>query len=284
MQGRRVRATVLAALGLALAAVATASVRGRSEKVEQPPFWELLATLRGGRFIDLTHTFAPGIPHWGGVPDSTVETLYDFEPGGGTMGKGLLIHRYSLAGQWGTHVDPPAHFIKGLRTVDQIDVREMLLPLVVLDVHEAVAANADYTTTLDDVRAWERRHGPIPEGAFIALRTDWSKRWPDPAAMRNVDAQGVSHTPGWSREVLRYLLEDRKATAVGHETLDTDPGSATSRGDYGLEAYVLGRDRYQIEALASLDAVPEAGAIVVATFPRPRGGSGFPARVFAVAP
>lgn len=283
MQGRRVRAAVLATLGLALAAVATASVRGRSEKAEQP-FWGLLATLRGGRFIDLTHAFAPGIPHWAGVPDSTVETLYDFEPGGGTMVKGLLIHRYSLAGQWGTHVDPPAHFIKGLRTVDQIDVREMLLPLVVLDVHEAVAANADYTTTRDDVRAWERRHGPIPEGAFIALRTDWSKRWPDPAAMRNADAKGVSHTPGWSREVLRYLLEERKATAVGHETLDTDPGSATSRGDYGLEAYVLGRDRYQIEALASLDAVPEAGAIVVAAFPRPRGGSGFPARVFALAP
>jgi len=33
------------------------------------------------------------------------------------------------------HVDPPAHFIKGLRTVDQIDLKEMILPLVVIDVH-----------------------------------------------------------------------------------------------------------------------------------------------------
>ncbi len=46
-------------------------------------------------------------------------------------------------GQWGTHIDPPAHFIKGLRTVDQIDLKEMILPLVVVDVHEEVAKNPD---------------------------------------------------------------------------------------------------------------------------------------------
>jgi len=36
--------------------------------------------------------------------------------------------------------------------------------------------------------------------------------------------------------------------------------------------------------LANLDKVPEAGAIVVVTFPKPKGGSGFPARVFAILP
>ncbi|MDG3004669.1 cyclase family protein [Paludisphaera mucosa] len=282
MRERRIRVGFLAAFGL-LATAALALGRGGA-KEEGAPLWEVLARLRQGRFVDLTHAFGPGAPHWGGAPDEAVETLYDFEPGGGSMGKGLLMHRYSLVGQWGTHVDPPAHFVKGLRTVDQIDVREMLLPLVVLDLHEAVAKDPDATPTLDDVRGWERRHGPIPAGSFVALRTDWSKRWPDPAAMRNLDAQGVSHTPGWGREVLRYLFEDCKAAAIGHETLDTDPGSAGSRGDYALEAYVLGRDKYQIEALANLDQVPESGAIVVAAFPKPRGGSGFPARVFAIAP
>src|SRR5262249_36646824 len=155
-------------------------------------------------------------------------------------------------GQWGTHVDPPVHFVKGLRTLDQIDVREMVLPLVVIDVHEVVEKDPDYTVTLDDVRGWERRHGAVPTGSFVALRTDLSRRWPGAAAMRNVDAKGVSHTPGWSREVLRYLYETRKVTAIGHETPDTDPGLATSKDDYSLERYALSQDKYQIEMLANL--------------------------------
>ena len=197
------------------------------------------------------------------------------------MGKGFFAQQFTHVGQWGTHCDPPAHFVKGKRTIDQIDPKEMILPLVVIDVHEKAAKNPDYTISMDDVRAWEHRHGPVPDGAFVAMRTDWSKRWPDAKAMRNEDAKGVAHYPGWSQDVLKYLYEERKITASGHETTDTDPGIATSKDDYSLETYILGTDHYQIELLANLDQVPEAGAIVVATFPKPKGGSGFPARVFA---
>jgi kynurenine formamidase len=51
-----------------------------------------------------------------------------------------------------------------------------------------------------------------------------------------------------------------------------------------LENYILSRDHYQIKVLTNLDKLPEAGAIIVATFPKPKGGSGFPARVFAILP
>jgi kynurenine formamidase len=102
--------------------------------------------------------------------------------------------------------------------------------------------------------------------------------------MRNEDAKGVAHYPGWSQTVLKYLYEERKITASGHETTDTDPGVATSKGDYSLETYILGTDHYQIELLANLDQVPQSGAIAVVTFPKPKAGSGFPARVFAILP
>jgi kynurenine formamidase len=98
------------------------------------------------------------------------------------------------------------------------------------------------------------------------------------------DAEGVAHYPGWSKETLQYLYEERKITASGHETTDTDPGVATSKNDYSLETYLLGTNHYQIEMLANLDQVPESGAIVIVSFPKPKGGSGFPARVFAIAP
>lgn len=238
-------------------------------------------------FVDLTHTFEPGIPHWPGFPDEERELLFwydDQPPGPGTLGTGFYAQYFSHVGQWGTHVDPPAHFIRGLRTLDQISVKEMIMPLAVIDVHDKVAANPDYTITMEDVKAWEKKHGRIPEGAFVAMRTDWSKRWPDTDAMQNKDGNGIAHYPGWSQEVLTYLYEERGITASGHEPTDTDPGIATSQGDYSLEAYILSTDHYQIELLTNLDKVPEAGALVVVAFPKPRDGSGFPARVFAIVP
>ncbi|MBI5522522.1 MAG: cyclase family protein [Desulfarculus sp.] len=240
--------------------------------------------IREKKFVDLTHAFSPGVPHWKGFPDETRETLYWYEPGVGKLGSGFFAQSYTHVGQWGTHVDPPAHFAKGLRTVDQIDVKEMILPLVVIDVHEAVANNPDYTIGMEDIKNWEKRHGEIPEGAFVAMRTDWSRRWPSMEAMQNRDARGVAHYPGWSLEVLKYLYEVRGITASGHETTDTDPGIATSKDDYSLEAYILQGNHYQIELLANLDQVPETGALIVAAFPKPKDGSGFPARVFAILP
>lgn len=255
-----------------------------SQTVPGPSLTTALEIIRSKQFVDLTHSFEPGIPHWPGFPDEKRETLYWYDEGVGTKGKGFFAQQFTHVGQWGTHCDPPAHFVKGKRTIDQIAPKEMILPLVVLDVHEKAAKNLDYTITMDDVRDWERRHGSIPRDAFVAMRTDWSKRWPDAKAMRNEDEKGVAHYPGWSKEVLKYLYEERKITASGHETTDTDPGLATSKGDYSLETYLLGTDHYQIELLANLDEVPEAGAIVVVTFPKPKGGSGFPARVFAILP
>ena len=239
---------------------------------------EALAVIKAHRFIDLTHSFAPGIPHWKGAPDERVKTLYTVEK------DGFRIDETCHVGQWGTHIDAPAHFHAGLRSVDQIDPSEMLLPLVVLDVHGKVAQNADYVLTIDDVRAWETRHGRIPKGAFVAMRTDWSKRWPNDAALANRDAAGVYHYPGWSKAVLKLLYEERGITASGHETTDTDPGLATTKDDYSLESYVLSTNHYQIELLANLDQVPEAGGIVLVSFPKPENGSGFPARVVAIVP
>ena len=251
---------------------------------ENTTLLQLYQILQNKTFIDLTHAFEPGIPHWPNFPDENRETLYWYEPGVGSLGTGFFAQRYSIVGQWGTHVDPPVHFVKGLRTVDQINLKEMILPLVVIDVHEKVATNPDYTLTMADITAWENQYNQIPKQAFVAMRTDWSKRWPDPLAMANKDDQGIAHYPGWSLEVLKYLYETRKITASGHETTDTDPGIATSRSDYSLENYILSQNHYQIELLANLDKIPVVGALVVVTFPKPKGGSGFPARVFAILP
>ena len=268
-----VRTICAAAACAALLGVASAADTGTSASLT-----DALAVMQSHHFVDLTHAFAPGIPHWKGAPDETVKTLYTVEK------DGFRINEYCHVGQWGTHVDAPAHFHAGLHTVDAIDPKEMLMPLVVLDVHEKAAKNPDYILTVGDVRAWESRHGPIPRGAFVAMRTDWAKRWPDSAALANRDAKGVFHYPGWSKEVLKLLYEERGITASGHETTDTDPGLRTTHDDYSLESYILSLNHYQIELLANLDKVPEAGGIVWVTFPKVEDGAGFPARVIAIVP
>jgi kynurenine formamidase len=251
---------------------------------ERLSLWNVVELLQSKRFVDLTHSFSPGIPHWPGFDDEQLTILYHYDKGVGKKGDGFLAHEYKIPGQWGTHVDPPAHFARGKRFIDDIPVNEMILPLVVIDVSGKVQANPDYTMTLDDVKAWEAKYGSIPEKAFVAMRTDWSKRWPNSEKMRNADEKGIAHYPGWSKEALAYLYETRKITASGHETTDTDPGVATSKDDYSLETYILSQDKYQIELLTNLDQVPEFGAIAVVTFPKPKQGSGFPARVFAIVP
>src|SRR2546423_10365608 len=122
----------------------------------KPDLMSLYATLATRRFVDLTHSFGPDTPHWKGFGEMKVRTLY-------TIPKdGFHVDEFCHVGQCGTHVDPPAHFHEGMKSVDQIDPKAMLMPLVVLDAHDKAARNPDYLLTLEDVQAWETRHGPNP--------------------------------------------------------------------------------------------------------------------------
>lgn len=163
----------------------------------------------------------------------------------------------------------------------------MILPLVVVDVRRQVTADTDHTLTVANLEAHEAEHGKIPAGAFVALLTGWADRWwadrwPDDDAMANRDEQGLAHYPGWGVEALTFLVEERDVTAIGHDTTDTDPGAVVGAGSAPAETYILGADKWQIEMLAGLDLVPPTGALIVATWPKPQEGSGFPARVFAI--
>src|SRR5574341_1402639 len=96
------------------------AIAGCAAQQRQPTLMEAWQVVQTKAFVDLTHTFEPGIPHWKGFPDEKRETIFGYNPGEGSLGSGFYAQYYSHVGQWGTHVDPPAHFVPGLRTVDQI--------------------------------------------------------------------------------------------------------------------------------------------------------------------
>jgi kynurenine formamidase len=246
---------------------------------EDLSLWELFETkIKPRKFVDLTHAFAPGIPRWPGFPTEERKVIYTYEK------DGFIAEIFTHVGQYGTHCDPPGHFHKGLRLIDEIPVKEMILPLVVIDCSQKVSANPDYQLVLEDIQAWETRHGRIPQGAFVAMRTDWYKRFSDINAFYNKDDKGQPHYPGWTIEVLKFLFDERGVIAIGHEPIDAD-AAVTQIGEFfSCESYVLKTNRFQIELIANLDKVPEAGALLVCSWPKPKAGSGFPARLFAIVP
>ena len=152
-----------------------------------------------------------------------------------------------------------------------------------LDVTAQVAEDPCYAVTVEDIKNYEAKYGPIPDGAFVALYTGWSARWPDMDALSGIAADGSENFPGWSLEALQYIYEERSAAANGHEALDTDASRvAAAAGDLACERYVLGKGKVQIEVLCNLDKVPPAGAVLMAAYPRIAGATGLPVRVWAI--
>jgi kynurenine formamidase len=233
-------------------------------------------TIASKSFIDLTHSFGPDTPVWSGFGQAKFSPAADpktHEPY--TIPKdGFRTTYYEMVGQYGTHVDPPAHFAENGITMDKIPLKEMILPLVVLDDTPYLAKDPNHPFSIDDLKAWERQHGRVPKGAFVALRTDMYKDWDaDPKRFER------STFPAWAFETIKFLYEQRGVTATGHESMDTD---TTDKMD--SETYILQHGHYQIEVMANLDKVPSTGALIVVSWPKVRDGLGFPARAFAILP
>ncbi len=228
------------------------------------------------QFVDLTHSFGPLTPVWKGFGPATFSAASDPATGRPyTIEKdGFRVFFYSMVGQYGTHVDPPAHFDPGGKTMDQIPLKQMILPLVVFDMTPMLKTDPNHALSVEDVKAWEHSHGRVPAGSFAAVRTDMYKDWDT-----NQERFKRAPFPAWSLDAIRFLYEQRGIVANGHESMDTD-----ATDDLKSEAWVLKHGHWQIEVMANLDKVPATGALIVVTWPKPEHGLGFPARAFAILP
>ena len=190
---------------------------------------------------------------------------------------------FKFPGQFGTHIDFPGHFVKDGDLSEAYDVKQGVFPLCVIDITDKVAQDVHYAVTAQDIKDYEAKYGPIPDGAFVALRTDWYKNWPDMDALSGIAEDGSENFPGWSMEALKYIYEERNAAANGHETLDTDASAEAAKAeDLACERYLLAKGKLQIEVLRNLDKVAPAGAVLFAAWPRIEGATGLPARVWAI--
>jgi kynurenine formamidase len=227
------------------------------------------------RVLDLSYAISDKLVPWPGD-----EKFFEARVNATLEKNGYFTRSFWMLEHYGTHLDAPAHFPPGKTTVDQIPVKQLMGPAVVVDVRAEGAKDADYQLPATGVEEWEKRHGRIPEGAIVLLRTGWASRWPDAGRYRNQDAQGKMHFPGFSAGAVKLLLE-RKVSGLGCDTMSIDYGASE---DFAVHHLALGAGLYHLENLADLSEVPETGAFLIVAPIKLEGGSGGPVRVFAVLP
>jgi kynurenine formamidase len=223
--------------------------------------------------VDLSHVYGTNMATYSPGEGPTREAYVTVEE------NGFLINIWTLFEHSGTHVDFPAHFIAGGTEVADYDPSLLLAPAVVVDISAKAAENADATLDVADLEAWEAENGEIPAGAVVIMNSGWDAKWGEPDAFRGTDAEGGQHYPGFSGEAVAWLLENRDVNGIGVDTLSLDPGiSATFDAHYGI----LGADKYGLENVANLGALPAAGAWVVVGIPRWEASGGGPARILGL--
>ena len=226
--------------------------------------------------IDLPPMFAPSK----GV---TIEQISRYDDDGPAWYWNNLM----LGEHTGTHFDAPIHWVTGKDcpngTTDTIPPRKFVGPACVIDVEAEVEADPDFLLTPTGLEAWEAEHGRVPEGAWVFLRTGWSRR-SGKEAFLNVGEDGP-HSPGFHQETSALLAGDRAVLGVGVETVGTDAGQAgTFDPPFPNHGTMHGAGRFGLASLCNLDQLPPTGAVAIAAPLKIVEGSGSPLRVIALAP
>ena len=237
-------------------------------------------TLRYSRIVSLSQPLHPAMPQWPGDPPLEWQTVADWET------EGYFLRRFTMGEHSGTHANAPAAFHPGGVGIDAYPPESLIAPAVVIEVRAAAAANPDYTLTLADLRAWERRQGIIPAGSVVLLFTGWADKWDDPAAYLGLTADpGMEsdglHFPGFGLEAAQWLLRERDIAGLGIDTAGVDSGQDSG---FAVNRLLLEKPRLVLENLGNLQRLPPFGATLMVGVLPLTGGSGSPAAVLAFLP
>jgi kynurenine formamidase len=252
---------------------------------------QLIEELAAGRLrvIDLTQPLSSDTPllplprQWNNTPPFRLRELARYD----ARGPAWYWNAFETGEHTGTHFDAPVHWISGKDlpdgSVDRIPPKRFIGPACVIDVAADAERDPDFLLTPQRVRQWEQEHGQIAAGAWVLLRTGWSKRT-DARDYINLKEDGP-HTPGWSKECSHFLAHERDVLGVGVETVGTDAGKAATFDPPFSNHYIMhGSGKFGLAGLCNLDLLPSTGAIVIAAPLKIVGGSGSPARVLAITP
>jgi kynurenine formamidase len=251
----------------------------------------LIEELNRGRLkiVDLSQPLGPSTPVIGlppmfaASPGVTIDTISRYDD----KGPAWYWNTLRFGEHTGTHFDAPIHWVTGKdlphNACDTIPARRFVGPACVIDVSSEVASAPDFLLTPEHLDAWERQHGRVPAGAWVLLRTGWSRR-SDPEKFVNVAADGP-HSPGFDARTSALLAHERDILGVGVETIGTDAGQAAKLDPpFPNHTIMHGAGKFGLASLCNLDQLPATGAVLIAAPLKIVQGSGSPVRAIAIAP
>jgi kynurenine formamidase len=238
-------------------------------------------TIDETKIVDLTYSFDDQTIYWPTAKPFTWEKeAWGVSPGG----YWYTAARYGASEHGGTHLDAPLHFGKDQAAADEIPVSRLIAPAIVISIAQACEKNADYQLTVDDIIAWEKMNGRIPDNSIVLIHTGWGKFWPDKKKYLGSDKPGDTanlHFPGISREAAELLASQRKIDGTGIDTASIDYGQSK---DFMTHQILYGKNIYGLENVANLERLPAKGATLIALPMKIKGGTGGPARIIALLP
>jgi kynurenine formamidase len=252
---------------------------------------QLATALAGGkiRVVDLSQTLKASTPVIQLPPEFAASAPFRIEEIShyDQRGPGWYWNNISCGEHTGTHFDAPAHWVTGKDFADgftdTLPVQRFVAPACVIDCSKEAAADERFVMEPAQIQAFEARHGRIPDGAWVLMRTDWSKRT-DPAAFLNIKADGP-HVPGPSAAAVRFLVEEREVNGWGVEAVGTDHGQAFAfEPAFPAHHLMHGAGKLGLASLCNLDQLPPTGALLITPPLKIEQGSGSPLRVLALVP
>ncbi|KPI13438.1 cyclase family protein [Actinobacteria bacterium OK074] len=160
--------------------------------------------------LDISVPIHPGMLHWGRRPEiETVESR--------AAGDVSNVSRWRIGAHTGTHIDAPAHFVDGGKTVDQLDLGALCGTARVLDLTHVTghitAADLDAAGLGDEGRVLLKTsnsatvlRSPWKSTAWIGLAPDGAERLIEAgvrlAAIDYLTIEAVAYTTHWETHQL----------------------------------------------------------------------------------
>jgi kynurenine formamidase len=225
--------------------------------------------------VDLTHTLTPEFPF---IPVKKLTYPFELIPMATLKANGVAANSWKIHEHLGTHTDAPNHFIENGRSLDQIDLKDLIVPVVVIDIEEKASHNRDAELTIDDIERFENKYGKIPENACVMMYSGWEKRLKD-ASFIGLDKDLKKHFPGFSKEAVRFLISNRNINGIGVDVLSFDPGIDDN---YTGHKILFAADKWGVECVANLNKIPKTGATIIVAAPKVGKATGGFSRIIAV--
>lgn len=176
--------------------------------------------------------------------------------------KSLIAKHSSAADEPGTLIIAPDALIPGTWTAGQIPAERLIAPLIVMDL--AASSDANSQISLDEVAAWETRHGVIPQGAIVAIRYAPANHEPS------------TDRPPITADAAQFLMDARYTTGFA---IETQPDFSSDRA---LSRQIALHGNYVVEGAAHLAALPATGSLIVVAPEKNKNTGRSPVRVLAM--